>query len=274
MASFEELYGALIRRDGIIPFPAAILRYSRELRLTPGEAWLLLNLLAHRWTVQAPYPSLHRLALERAVPRSTLQYYLRGLSDRELVKVVERDRFNGGQTSSEYHLEPLFRRLHELILAEEETGPPANMPAGGANMPAGPTAEQAKFPLPEEGRGDGAQNHVDPSEEDSCEVDRNGIFPEKNVDNFSDAADPGPDPLVGAVGEVLDRLGQPRVPARRVQLRDHLTAFAAERGRAVADVAHRARNAAGSLRPGDPESLFWSTLDLLAPRREKGDEDH
>ena len=266
MASFDELYGQVIRREGIVPFPSAILHFFRAFGLTPQEVWLLLELLAHRWSIQAPYPSIRRLADARGIPRSTLREYLSSLHEKGLLAVVERARGDGGRTSSEFHLDPLFRRLQQLILADEEPPTPGGR-AAHPGRPGGPggTTEQAEFPLPAVAPGDGPEYHEDPSEEDSSEVDRNGIFPKKNVDNLSDDADPGPDPLVGAVGEVLDRLGQPRVPARRLQLRDHLTAFAAERGRAVADVAHRARNAAGSLRPGDPESLFWSTLDLLAP---------
>jgi len=95
-----------------LPFtcvPNALLFGCRDLGVTEGQAWLALQLMSFKWTEEAPYPSLAKIAERTGVRRETLTRRLDGLVRAGLVTV---DRTPG--RTHRYGLEPLLTRIADL----------------------------------------------------------------------------------------------------------------------------------------------------------------
>ena len=141
--SFEERFGAIVRSKGIAAVPVSLWQYQGKLGLTAGEMWLLGVLLSYRWTADAPYPSLHRIAEQSGLSRPRIQYYARKLVAKDLLEVVPRFDSNGRNNTSEYRLEKLFCRIEELMVDEST-----------AEIAAAPSSREGKIFSPRASRHD------------------------------------------------------------------------------------------------------------------------
>lgn len=117
--SFDARYGRIIRKHGVSTAPSALYVFQGQLGLSAQETWLVGALLSYKWTEENPYPSVHTLAKQSGIPRSTIMTYLKLLKEKGIVEVVPRYGKDGRQTSSSYNFDGLFDKLEQFILAEE-----------------------------------------------------------------------------------------------------------------------------------------------------------
>ena len=119
--TFEERYGRLFRSHGVGTYPNALGEFQARLGLSGDECWLIVRLFSYRWTDRAPYPSERRLAKHMGIARSTVQRIVRGLEAKGLIEVERRTASSGAKITSLYRLEPLLRRLEELVDEESRS---------------------------------------------------------------------------------------------------------------------------------------------------------
>lgn len=116
---FYELYGKVIASRGVAPIPTVLFRYQKELDLTPQETFFVCNILTFRWTTRedGTTPSLKEMAATSGISRRTLQVYKNSLCEKGYLRVSPR--FDGtGQLTNAYDLTPLFEKMEQLIIAE------------------------------------------------------------------------------------------------------------------------------------------------------------
>ncbi len=121
--SFHARYGSVITKAGVAAIPSALFFYQGELGLKPEEAWFACVVLSYRWTSDIPYPSLAKICKRTGVPRATITRYRRGLQEAQwdgqpLLRLVERTRANGAQSSNGYDLTGLVSALEALIMRD------------------------------------------------------------------------------------------------------------------------------------------------------------
>jgi hypothetical protein len=117
---FDARYGRLMRKAGIGTVPFAILFYQAELGLTPPEVWLIVFVLAHRWTSDIPYPAVREIERRSGVSKKTLFKYKASLTDKGYLEVVHRTRADGGNSSIGWDFSPLFEKVDDLIMRDLE----------------------------------------------------------------------------------------------------------------------------------------------------------
>jgi len=115
---FDARYGRLMRKSGIGTLPFAILFYQRELGITPPEIWLIVYVLAHRWTSDIPYPAIREIERRSGVSKKTVFKYKASLEEKGYLEVVHRTRPDGGNTSIGWDFSPLFEKVDELIMRD------------------------------------------------------------------------------------------------------------------------------------------------------------
>lgn len=118
--SFDARYGRLQRKTGIGTVPFALLYYQGELDIEPAEVWLIVYVLAHRWTSDLPYPAIREIERRSGVSKKTLLKYKAALETKGYLEAVHRTRPDGGNTSIGWDFSPLFERIDELIMRDLE----------------------------------------------------------------------------------------------------------------------------------------------------------
>ena len=116
---FEARWGKIVADRGYTMLPAVLIRAQHRLGLAPEHFNALLHLVYHWWEPDNnPYPAKATIAARMDKSPKTVQRYLRALEDAGLVRRIERFEGNKGQTSNEYDLSGLVKKL-EVIAAEE-----------------------------------------------------------------------------------------------------------------------------------------------------------
>jgi|GEM_PF-4783147 len=144
---FDARFGSLQRKTGIAAIPFALLFYQAELEIAPPELWLIVFVLAHRWTSDLPYPAVREIERRSGVSKKTLLKYKAALETKGYLETVHRTRPDGGNTSIGWDFSPLFERIDELIVRDLEWWKTRNPHfideepwAGGAGRAAGSPA--------------------------------------------------------------------------------------------------------------------------------------
>jgi predicted transcriptional regulator len=115
-SSFSEKWGSTTSRLGFAPFPTALIFAQDELKLSPTEMNVLLNLLVHWWSAeQYPYPSQRAIAFRMGVSTRTVQRTLAELESKSLI-IRNKTSMNNKKYKgrSVYNLEPLVKTLDTL----------------------------------------------------------------------------------------------------------------------------------------------------------------
>jgi len=120
-SKFFELYGKVIASKGVAPIPTVLFRYQKELNLTPQETYFVCNILTFRWTTRedGTTPSIREMAKTSGISERTLRIYKNSLSEKGYLKVTPRFN-NTGQLTNAYDLTPLFEKMEQFIVAENE----------------------------------------------------------------------------------------------------------------------------------------------------------
>ena len=100
---------AAILGDGWTVFPNAILRYATELKLTPQEIVLILNVLSFQHTERKPYPSNKVIAERMGIKTRRLQKITEPLKDKEGKGILRRGDDKGHR--SIWDFSPLYEKL-------------------------------------------------------------------------------------------------------------------------------------------------------------------
>jgi hypothetical protein len=139
--SLGERWTPLIATKGFTPVPTAFLEHYTELSITPSEAMLLVHLASFKWTSEAPFPALPRLA---RMMGCTVRYVRKMCASLESVGYLTRTQRKG--TSNLFHLNGLFAKLEDIINANRAASPPeaAETPPAGASPQA--SAPMVAFP--------------------------------------------------------------------------------------------------------------------------------
>lgn len=116
---FEARWGKTVAGRGYTMLPAVLIRAQHRLGLEPEHFNALLHLVYHWWEPDNnPYPAKATIAARMDKSPKTVQRYLKALEDAGLIRRIERFEANKGQTSNEYDLSGLVKKL-EVIAAEE-----------------------------------------------------------------------------------------------------------------------------------------------------------
>lgn len=114
--AFKDKWGEETSAVGFIPFPSTLIFAQAELKLTPMEVNVLLNLLVHWWEKDKfPYPSQKAIAYRIGVSTRTVQRILLDLEEKNLIirqRTNREDRIYKGRNI--YNLEPLIDTLKIL----------------------------------------------------------------------------------------------------------------------------------------------------------------
>ena len=106
--AFKDKWGEETSAVGFIPFPSTLIFAQAELKLTPMEVNVLLNLLVHWWEKDKfPYPSQKAIAYRIGVSTRTVQRIL--LDSRELLEKLSRS----GERSANLKIADQLRNAHE-----------------------------------------------------------------------------------------------------------------------------------------------------------------
>lgn len=115
-SSFNDKWGDLTSQLGFVPFPTALIFAQDELKLSPTQVNVLINLLVHWWSAdQYPYPSQKAIAFRMGVSTRTVQRTLAELEGKKLIirqkTSMENKKYKG---RSIYNLEPLVNTLNTI----------------------------------------------------------------------------------------------------------------------------------------------------------------
>jgi hypothetical protein len=106
------------RPEGWVGVPDFFLRGAANLKpysLTASEQMFILQLMAHKWTEEAPFPSYARLAKRMGISTKQVQRIARSVEAKGYMQRVGR---MGG--SNKFDLQPLFDALAAGQLADAE----------------------------------------------------------------------------------------------------------------------------------------------------------
>lgn len=119
---FFALFGETIAKEGIAPIPLALLRYQKELNITPGEMGFIVHLLSYRWRGdRVAHPSLEKMSELTGMSVRVLHKYKTSLLAKKLIGVKNRyHKESGAQLTNEYDFTPLFKKLCEIIESHEK----------------------------------------------------------------------------------------------------------------------------------------------------------
>lgn len=103
---------------GWTAIPNFLLERQQALKIDPVQLNILLVLMKHWWNSdEKPYPSKKTIAEIVNRDRDTVRKHLKNLEEKGLIERIERYKptsDGGGQTSNEYSLEGLVKKLSEL----------------------------------------------------------------------------------------------------------------------------------------------------------------
>ncbi|HXB27462.1 MAG TPA: helix-turn-helix domain-containing protein [Gemmatimonadaceae bacterium] len=118
---------------GFVPVVAVFLMYAADLEprgLSGIEQMFVLQLMLHKWTANAPYPSYDRIAHRLKVSTIYARKIAKGLEERGFL--VRRRR---PVQTTEFDLQPLFDRLAGHVrLKERQRGNSSGDPPGGVSL--------------------------------------------------------------------------------------------------------------------------------------------
>ena len=105
-------------RQGWLGVPDAFLRYYDKLQpygLTTAEAMFVLQLMAYKWTEEAPFPSYNTLSARMGVTTKMARRYAKSLEEKGYLKRTARI-----GSSNKFELQPLFDALMEAVQRASE----------------------------------------------------------------------------------------------------------------------------------------------------------
>ncbi|MFY0562630.1 helix-turn-helix domain-containing protein [Archangium lansingense] len=111
--SFEERSTPLIAQRGFTPISSAFLSYYAQLNITVGEAMLLIHLMSFKWTRDAPFPAISRLAKLMGCSERNIRKLCASLESVGYLKRVGRS-----GTSNQFDLSGLYAKLEDMINVE------------------------------------------------------------------------------------------------------------------------------------------------------------
>lgn len=104
----------LLARVGHTPISSAFLEHAHELKLTPSEQLLLIQILSFKWDEAAPFPAVGTLATRMGVSERQVRKLLAAMEHGAgVIRRVERI----GRSNS-FDLQPLFEKLEALVRAK------------------------------------------------------------------------------------------------------------------------------------------------------------
>ena len=143
-------FGDAILAAGHTAVPNLVLRYYAQLGISDGEMMFTLQVWSHWWTARDPHPSIQTIAARMGKKERQVQYYVQGLRDKGLLRVVDRfDPAQGGQLTSEYDYSPLIAAV--VAHARDQK-------AVGANEEAAVVVRRARPPAQSQAAQTGVQN--------------------------------------------------------------------------------------------------------------------
>jgi hypothetical protein len=99
-----------IARRGWTPVSDYFLKNCARLKVSPTEAMVIVHLMSFKWDSNAPFPGLKTIASRMGITATSVRTHIRKLEKRELLKRT----FVVG-TTNRFNLEPLFRKLEDLL---------------------------------------------------------------------------------------------------------------------------------------------------------------
>lgn len=111
--SFEERSTPLIAQRGFTPISSAFLSYYAQLNITVGEAMLLIHLMSFKWTRDAPFPAISRLAKLMGCSERNIRKLCANLESVGYLKRIGRS-----GTSNQFDLSGLYAKLEDMINVE------------------------------------------------------------------------------------------------------------------------------------------------------------
>lgn len=113
--SSEKKWGKGVIDLGFSVLPSMIFQAQARLGLNPAQLVVLLHLADYWWQKEnMPHPSKKTLADRMSVNPRTVQRYLTELEDGGFIKRIERFAGHKGQTSNQYDLTGLVKKLQKL----------------------------------------------------------------------------------------------------------------------------------------------------------------
>lgn len=108
----EDKWSPQVMKFGFTPLPNLLLRAQGKLKLTPMQINVLVHLAEHWWEADKnPFPAKERIALRMGKSSRQIQRYITQLEKGGFVKRIARYSGRKAQTSNEYSLEGLVRKL-------------------------------------------------------------------------------------------------------------------------------------------------------------------
>ncbi len=108
--ALSERWTPLIATTGFTAVAGAFLENYAKLNITPSEAMLLIHLVSFKWTKEAPFPSVSRLAKLMGCSERNVRKLCHSLESVGLIKRVGRE-----GTSNRFDLSGLYEKLEERI---------------------------------------------------------------------------------------------------------------------------------------------------------------
>lgn len=113
--SFAARYGRVLLRRGVAAIPKALFTYQAGLGLSPQQLWFIGYILSFQWSIELPYPSLRKMALNTGYSERQIHRIKDALVSAGYLRVVERRGVDGRHTTSAYDFSELLKTLSTLI---------------------------------------------------------------------------------------------------------------------------------------------------------------
>lgn len=121
LMQFEEKWGKKNLEMGWTAIPTALFILQGELKLSPVQFNVLMNILLHWWGKDWPHPSQKSIAHRIGMSPKTVQRAILSIEEMGLIKKQrtsrEHRKYNGRNI---YDLTPLIQKLEELIPIAKE----------------------------------------------------------------------------------------------------------------------------------------------------------
>lgn len=111
--SLAERWTPVISKTGFTMVPNIFLERFVELNITTSEAMLLILLVSFKWTKQAPFPSVQKLASQMGCSERNVRKLCKSLESVGYLKRISRE-----GTSNQFDLSGPFAKLEEVIAKE------------------------------------------------------------------------------------------------------------------------------------------------------------
>ena len=100
---------------GWTPISSYFLNNYHRLDITSNQAMVIVHLIAYKWDVSAPYPSLTTIAKKMGVTSTSVRSHVRALEKKQLVL-----RESKPGSTNRFHLDGLFSQLERLLEVDAE----------------------------------------------------------------------------------------------------------------------------------------------------------